>query len=175
MAINKHIPITQNQRLLKSLEPDYVKVDERDQKALLEQPEALSKLIQFFNIENEKFGSWEEFFPKIKAMDRDMFEDYIKSLPNTVQIHLATYLAFLASYKHTQNHINTITKRHLDFYYKDVLRLKEKKAIPDKVHVGFELAKNIDSHKIEEGTLLNAGKDKLGVDLLYQVDDEIVI
>jgi hypothetical protein len=38
--------------------------------------------------------------------------------------HYALFLAFLHLFRFDQTHINTITQRHLDFYYKEVLGLQ---------------------------------------------------
>ncbi len=92
-----------------------------------------------------------------------------------VEPYFALFLSFLQIFKHAQNHINTFTKKHLDFYYREVLQLEQKPANPDTAHILFELAKGINQHLIEEGTLLNAGKDELGQDVLFKTDKEIVV
>lgn len=89
--------------------------------------------------------------------------------------HVGLFITFIELFKNAQNHINTITERHLDFFYEDVLRLLPREAISDKVNVIFELAKNIDSHLLTEGTLLNAGKDSTSTDIVFALDDEIVV
>ena len=91
------------------------------------------------------------------------------------QPHFALLLAFIKLFKYAQNNINRITKRHLDFYYKKVLHLKEKDAVPDQVHLIFELAKNFSSYTLSKGTLLKAGKDATSVAVSYQTDKELVV
>ena len=56
--------------------------------------------------------------------------------------HFALFLCFLKLFFNVQNDINTLTKRHLDFYYKNVLQLSNKAAVADRVHIVFTLAKN---------------------------------
>ncbi|MCK5087667.1 MAG: hypothetical protein KAQ90_09100, partial [Melioribacteraceae bacterium] len=85
------------------------------------------------------------------------------------------FLTFLQLFKHAQNHINKITERHLDFYYKEILRLKPKDAVPDNVHMIFELAKNVSKYAVKKDTSLKAGKDAKSVDLYYGTDKEIVV
>lgn len=46
---------------------------------------------------------------------------------NTHTPHYALFLSFLKLYKYAKESINTITQRHLDFYYKQVLQLVPKK------------------------------------------------
>ena len=91
------------------------------------------------------------------------------------QPHIALFLTFLNLMKFARDNMNTLTKRHLDFYYKDVLQLKNQAEIPDEVHLIFELANNFRTHKIEKGTSFDAGDDKDGEQLIYTADDEIVV
>lgn len=88
--------------------------------------------------------------------------------------HYALFLSFLMLYRFTQTHINTITQRHLDFYYKEVLRLQPRTAEANKVHVLGELAKQVDSYLLKQGTLLKAGKDSLKKEVNYQLDADTV-
>ncbi|MCH7772755.1 MAG: hypothetical protein IIA49_17365, partial [Bacteroidetes bacterium] len=77
--------------------------------------------------------------------------------------------------KYAQDNLNNITKSHLDFYYKEVLQLKEKDAVPDKVHLIFELAKNIDKYKLKKDTSLKAGKDATKKNLFYAAEKDVVL
>ncbi|MGZ5191706.1 MAG: hypothetical protein ACXWCZ_11880, partial [Flavisolibacter sp.] len=86
------------------------------------------------------------------------------------QPHYALFLSFLKLFKYAQEQSNTITKRHLDFYYKEVLRLKPKDALPNKAHILVELAKQIDSYLLAKGVQLKAGKDSIGKDVIYALD-----
>jgi hypothetical protein len=52
--------------------------------------------------------------------------------------NLALCIAFLHLYRHLQQKLNDTTKDHLDLYYKRILGLELKKAIPDNVHLIFE-------------------------------------
>ena len=88
--------------------------------------------------------------------------------------HYALFLSFLMLFRFTQTHSNTITQRHLDFYYKEVLRLQPRKAEANKVHVLGELAKQVDSYLLAQGTLLKAGKDSLKKDVNYQLAADTV-
>jgi hypothetical protein len=81
--------------------------------------------------------------------------------------HITLFISFLRLFLKVQEHLNQMTKRHLDFFYRDVLGLKPKDAVPDKAHLFFELAKNKLEHSLEEGVRFRADKDVLGNDLLY--------
>lgn len=101
----------------------------------------------------------------------ERLEETLKEWP-AHKPHMALLITFLLLFKHSQDHINTFTERHLEFYYKDVLRLSEAAAVPDEVHVIFTLAKNVYAHLVEAGTLFTAGKDAKGVELLYALADD---
>jgi hypothetical protein len=81
--------------------------------------------------------------------------------------HYALFLAFLRLFGHARAEVNTLTGRHLDFYYREVLRLREKDAGPGHVHLLVEPAKHADGCEIAGGTLFNAGKDDLGSDAFF--------
>lgn len=89
--------------------------------------------------------------------------------------HIGLFLAFLRVFTYAQQHLNGLTARHLDYYYESVLGLKRKAAEPDKVHVIFELAKNVTEFLVAEGTELNASKDKKGVQVVFDTCDELLV
>ena len=91
------------------------------------------------------------------------------SARDTHEPHYALFLAFLRLYEHVRTQTNTLTGRHLDFYYREVLRLKEKGAQPARVHLVGELAKTVPSHLIDSGALVKAGKDQQGKDAVFAV------
>lgn len=156
---------TQQQRLLQALLPSYVAVDERNMEDLITFAEEYAKEIYYYDNSDNTDGDWVAFFK-----DKLIREDESKTEP-----HYALFIAFLDMFRVAQNDINSITERHLEFYYKDVLHLEEKPEVADQVHVIFELAKRVESALIEKGTLLRAGKDDNGNNLFYEVDEDIVI
>jgi hypothetical protein len=89
--------------------------------------------------------------------------------------HYALYLAFLKLFGFAQQHLNQYTKKHLDFYYKQVLQLSNNVAEPDFVHLVFELQKNIDQHLLSKSTPFKAGKDANKKDLFYSLTDDLVM
>ncbi|XZF12935.1 baseplate J/gp47 family protein [Chitinophagaceae bacterium MMS25-I14] len=89
--------------------------------------------------------------------------------------HYALFLTFLKLFRFSQDNINTLTQRHLDFYYKEVLQLKPGAEEPDHVHLLVELAKQTDTFLLKQGSLLKAGKDSTGKEVVYAVDKDTVI
>lgn len=151
---------SQSARNLPALSPDYIKVDERDRDDLISFARQYSKLIQYYDEQNQPSGNWGDFFKKDTQPEEP---------------HYALYLAFTQLFGLLQKDLNTLTERHLNHYYKEILQLKHKPAQADTVHILLELAKNIDQQLIEKGTLLKAGKDALGKDLFYAIDKDIVL
>jgi hypothetical protein len=88
--------------------------------------------------------------------------------------HYALFLAFLSLHEYARRSMNTLTSRHLDFYFRRILGLKEKAAEPGEVHLLAELAKNVPSRDFEAGELYKAGKDALGRDAFFSNDADVV-
>lgn len=88
--------------------------------------------------------------------------------------HYALYLAFLRLFEYARASSNTLTQRHLDFYYREILRFKEKGAEPGHVHLLAELAKQISSHEFKAGELFKAGKDDQGRDVFFANNNDLV-
>ncbi|MGL4632810.1 MAG: hypothetical protein ACRCVT_16520, partial [Leadbetterella sp.] len=104
----------------------------------------------------------------------EYFELAIEKFPRH-QPHMALYIAFLELFSLAQAQLNTLTEKHLNFYYRDVLRLKEKTAQPDHVNLIFELAQDASTYLLPKGTPLLAGKDGLGMEQTYITDREVVL
>lgn len=91
------------------------------------------------------------------------------------QPHLAVLFAFLKLFQHLQSDLNRFTKKHLDFFYKQVLRLESRDATPDQAHIIFEIQKQLDSYLLEKGLQVKDGKDDNKAEVLFELDDEIVV
>ena len=169
---------SQAQRLLETLLPAYVAVDERSMKDLAEFASKFAVEIQFFQNNNTPLGDWTDFFNIANGnWEEFSLEEYLSELKvdQVTDPHLALFFGFLYMFKVAQEDMNTITQRHLDFYYRDVLLLEEKAAVPDQVIVIFNLAKHVNTHLIKKGTILKAGKDDTGVELYYKVAEDVAI
>lgn len=88
--------------------------------------------------------------------------------------HYALFLAFLRLLEYARDHSNTLTSRHLDFYYKEVLQLTKRPAEPNQAHLIFELAKHKESQFIAGGTAFKAGKDSTGKPVEYRLAEDFV-
>ena len=106
-------------------------------------------------------------FEKITAEAPVYLERTLEEWPNH-EPHIALYLAFVKLFRFAQDHINGLKERHLDYYFKDVLRLKEKPAQPDEAHLILTLAKHVGDHLLAQGTAFKAGKDSEKKEVSYE-------
>ncbi len=103
---------------------------------------------------------------------------YLKNSLTAKEDHrpdVALFIAFVQLFKHNQDQINTLTGKHLDFYYYDVLRLKERGYLPDRINLYFKIAQHVDTYYIPEGTLLDAGIGVDGMPIRYTTDVSLEI
>jgi hypothetical protein len=101
-------------------------------------------------------------------------EETLENYPSH-EPHYALFLTFLRLFRFAQDHLNEYTQDHLDFYYKNVLQLANNAAVPDFVHLIFELQKNTDQHLLSKGTNFKAGKDANNNDLYYALTDNLMV
>lgn len=89
--------------------------------------------------------------------------------------HTALYMTFLHLFEQAQNELNTLTHRHLDFYYRNLLQQRPDTGIPDQAHVCFQLAPGIRYQLLEKGTRLTAGKDAEGTELHFETNEDLLV
>ncbi len=88
--------------------------------------------------------------------------------------HYALFLGFLRLFEYASEEINSLTGRHLDFYFREILQLNERPATPPKAHLIAELAKQAVSHHFVKGDGFTAGKDALGKEVLFSNTSDLV-
>jgi len=88
--------------------------------------------------------------------------------------HYALFLSFLKLFEHARNTLNDYTRRHLDYYFKEVLQLPMRPAQPDQALLSIELQKHIEQHLLPKGTLFKGGKNAEGKELLYALQRDTV-
>ncbi|MBL4676740.1 MAG: baseplate J/gp47 family protein [Mucilaginibacter sp.] len=165
---------TQAQRMPELLNPNNVPIDPRSKEDFYKYIQNISREIKFYDLDPASKrltdnGTWESFF--------DIDFDELKQLAAQAALppHLALWNAFIELFERPKAVINTLTQRHLDFYYKDVLRLQKQPLVADKAHVVFELKKNTENTLLKAGTLLLAGKDALKKDINHKLEHDIIV
>ncbi len=119
------------------------------------------------------FDQFLKVFARFASEARLALEETLTAV-DTHEPHYALFLAFLRLFDYAREDANTLTGRHLDFYYREILRLREKPAEPGHVHLLIELAKQAATHEFKSGDLFKAGKDDAGRDAYFSNDSEFV-
>jgi hypothetical protein len=165
---------SQDERMSDALRTDFVEVDERTTDDLLRFAKDFAALVNYYrNDITTPAGDWTKFFSY--QTDAKTLASLRQGSGAHTPAHLALLLSFLELYREPQARLNRFTGRHLDFYYREVLRLGKRPAVPDKAHVLIELKKQSRPIVISSGNVLSAGKDKSGTELIYAPTNESVI
>lgn len=173
---------TQQERFPEALQNGYVNIDEQGIKEMVELSHAFAKYVSFYPSAGGAPVNWQPFFqellPLVHAPENYVNGQFdfsrLEKLQQT-QPHAALFLSFLRLMGAAKDNINELSQKHIDFYYKDMLRLKEKNAVPDKAAVFFELEKGVKEKILPAGTEFMAGKDNVGKDLYYKLITDTVV
>jgi len=118
------------------------------------------------NLFRSVFDQFLKVFARVGSDAQGALDDLLTAFPGH-NPHYALYLAFLQLAEYARSAGNRLTQRHLDFYYRTILGLKESPAQPGHVHLIAELAKQAASFDFAAGTLFKAGKDSTGKDAFF--------
>ncbi|RNL91724.1 phage baseplate protein [Sinomicrobium pectinilyticum] len=180
----------QEQRYTEALRTDYFRLQDLDIADWMLFAYKFAEHVNYFGPDNKMSGNWQNFFAYL-GMDKEevsadmpvrfnkVKEDIRNGLSileneHTLPPHLTLFLCFLKLLELSQQRFNELTRRHLDFYYREVLKIDKLPPTADKVYVLFELARNIADEKIPEATELNGGKDTSGKKRIYTTAEELV-
>lgn len=169
----------QLQRTLPALEHDYILPDERDESQLLDYARGVAGELRFHSLAGQAVGKWTPMFEQLLDSNGDILTatelEKLKTASGQWSPHLALLFAFLRIFSHLQVDLNELPARHLAYYFGRFLQILRKTAIPDKLHVVFELARNSVPYLLPAGTLLDAGKDTEGRTLSYALEREVIV
>jgi hypothetical protein len=87
----------------------------------------------------------------------------------------ALFLAFLKLLNIAKDNLNTFTRRHLDFYYKEFLQIKPAQAVPDYVHLIIQPSLFDKPFAIPKGTIFPAGKNPSGQNRYYAATADHIV
>lgn len=88
--------------------------------------------------------------------------------------HQAFMLALLKMFETPRELINYFPDAHRDLYYRELLSLQEKTAIPMNLAVSVELDRYTSELMIPAGTLLDAGQDSQGKPIHFCLDKDLL-
>ena len=177
----RHDGTSQAGRTLKALDPNYVLVDERSTKDLLAFAQKYAQELHYFNESNVSDGDWSGFLGGLSLEDIQAYLNdphQFRADPQKQALlnrpHLTLFLTFLELLKNARLQMNDLTRRHLEFYYREALRLNSRNGLPDRVHLVVELADNQEQFLLPAGTLFPAGQDTQGEPIYYRSDEDLV-
>jgi hypothetical protein len=177
---------SQNQRELKALEPSYFQPEDRRAEDWLLYARKLARLIRYSDENTSVSTSWESFLDWDHAgLEWEEIVRYVDSAESAnpegeknewlSRPHFVLLVAFLKLLQYPKDQINNFTIRHLDFYYEDILRFRELKFIPDKVHLAIGLQEDAERFLLRKGTLLLAGKGPAGDDIHFKATRDTLL
>ena len=150
------------------LQDHHALADERSLEDLVRLTKDYAETVRFFDFDGST-GNWKAFFQQLTEENLALLQS-----KNNFDPHIALYLSFLRLFAHAQADLNKFTRRHLDFYYRNVLGLSLQPGYADNVHLIFELSKTASEELLEKNTKFDAGKSN-GLPLHYKLDDDVVI
>ncbi len=165
---------SQSARLLRALDPDQVPIDERGTRELLAFAQAFARELRYFPADGAPAeGDWRGLFDGVDLDQAAAYAADPQALPADraapyARPHFALLLACLQLLGQVRGQINGFSRRHLAYFYRDMLRMRPKPALPDRVHVLVDLEARTDRLQLPAGTALAAGKDSLGLPLVYR-------
>jgi hypothetical protein len=156
----QHSGTNKFERLATEMAFDFVQIEERHESDFLAYAEKLSSAFQYYDSFNRPFGNWQSFFNVSTPSNRP---------------HKALFIAFLRLLEALNEHANGLGKRHLDFYYTEVLQFMNREAKPAQVHIFLQCAKALKERFVAQNQELFAGETPDGQAILFRLVDEIVI
>ncbi len=167
---------SQQDRAAPELRRGFVEVDERTPEDLLDFARKLAERIEYYRLDPAtgqavRAGDWTPFFEGGGAPAAEL----LAAQGGTTPAQLALFLAFLQLYDRARATLNTFTDRHLELFYRGVLRFAPRAAVPDRAHVVLELKQHTQPARLAPAHELSAGKDATGVEQIYRPVREAVI
>ena len=182
------------------LDVNHVSIEERSSADLLRFILRFSEQLAYYNKANQPDGNWKLFFGGDalpgQARDRagltDAEQTYVDEMVEYLQDprrfaddpqkleryaapHRALLLTWLKLLEYARQQFNDLTGRHLDHYYRGVLQLREKQAVPDRVNLVFRLAGGETEYLLARHSLLDGGRDSAGNPRRYSLDDDVLL
>lgn len=169
----KHQGTSQGGRILEALIPENVQLHELSEQEWLQFAYDYARLINYFTPDNpdQSNGDWQSFFEPNDKIEQ-LLERYGDG---DVEPHMALFISFLKLLDFPRQSLNKLPRKHLDYYYEQVLHLEKQPFEADQVHVLFELAQNAVDELVDKDVLLKAGKDAEGNSLNYKTTTSVVV
>ncbi|MEL6697911.1 MAG: baseplate J/gp47 family protein [Bacteroidota bacterium] len=168
--------VNQAERLLPALDSQYVQLDERRTEEILQFLYQLGSEIHLYDFNYSTGQTLQNVLPAPSEI-AVLIEKLSGNEPQEVSPSDALILTFIQLFQYAQSELNQFTKKHLDFYFQEVLQIQTLPPVPDQVQVYFELGnqRSLTSFRLPAGSALDGTKDARGNPRSYMTDREIVI
>ena len=178
----------QAQRQMPALDPGFIPLEERSLADWIAFAQQYAKELHFFDEHNQPAGNWEAFLSDIDINSDNNISELLRYIENPDAVasdspiagalsrpHVALFITFLQLLGYIKEQINEFTKKHLDFYYYDILGLTRKGPLPDEANIIVQLVDDVKAFFVKKGTQLSAGQDSLGKDQIYVTEKDTLI
>ncbi len=118
------------------------------------------------------FASYYHHLLYITQYATDLLNNSLESNNNHEPL-MGLLISFLKIFNFQQEHLNGFAKKHLDYFYHDILEQTPRAAVTDHAFVHFLLNKGTKPHFIHQDTLLLAGVNKDGLESHYKTLQEL--
>ena len=125
-------------------------VDSRTRKEIYQFLHQYAQEISYYNLQNEKEGVWDHFIPSLNTTSQEVvpFDNivtYWKKLGLSEEEHqrphVSLILVFIELFELLKGQLNQLSKKHLDYYYKQVLQIDHRTFQSDQVYIQFNSRK----------------------------------
>ncbi len=168
---------SQSARQSVALDPSTIGIDERTNRDLLVFVRKHAERLVYYDASNEPNGDWSGFLAE--DLTDDQILDFLANPTSDADArlrrpHFVLFLALLRLLATARDALNGLTRRHLDYYFRDVLRLAPQQSEPDRVFVLFDLSAGTNAVRIPVGTRLPAGRNMARRERFYRTDADLV-
>ncbi len=165
-----------------ALDPASAPLEGRTLAERLDYCRRLGRLLLWYGEDDRPDGTWDRLLgPDEESVQRlaDFATDPMR-LPTELTAglappHVALLLAVLRLMEPVRERLNRLPARHLDFYQREILKLRPRPAQPDRVHVLAAPAAGSRVARLPKGSLLAAGRDPDGRELVYATQHELAV
>ncbi|WP_149695989.1 hypothetical protein [Chitinophaga sp. CF418] len=100
---------------------------------------------------------------------------YLKRRPDVMEHHphIGLLMAFTQLYSHLQHKVNGLTGQHLSYYYRNVLGIQQRPAVPDKVHVFVDTMPQSMPVAVRKGTPMIVDPGNGAAPVTYRLDQDL--
>ena len=111
---------------------------------------------------------------KISSIAKNYFDTKVAG-SGLIKPHVALLLTFHKLYSKASDEMNRITRKHLDYYYKNILKIELREQKSNEVFVKFILNEGAKEQELLKGEKLTAGVSESGDDILYEVQESSIL